>query len=109
MNSVVLVGRLTRDPEVKYTPTQMAIGNFTIAIDRPTQEKKTDFPRITVYGNQAENCEKFLSKGSLVCVQGRLETNGQYTNVSADRVEFLEWKKKEPEPEFEHINENIPF
>lgn len=110
MNSVSLVGRLTRDPEVKYTPTQMAIGNFTIAIDRPTkgEEKKTDFPRITVYGKQAENCEKFLAKGSLVGIQGRLETNGQYTNVSADRVEFLE-RKKEPEPHFEQIDGDIPF
>ena len=104
MNSVVLIGRLTRDPEVRYTAgTQMAVASFTIAIDRPVRaggEKQTDFPRITVFGKQAENCEKFLVKGRLVGVQGRIQT-GSYknrdgvtvytTDVVADRVEFLEW------------------
>lgn len=104
MNSVVLIGRLTRDPEVRYTAsTQMAVATFTIAIDRPVRaggEKQTDFPRITVFGKQAENCERFLAKGRLVGVQGRLQT-GSYqnkdgitvytTDVVADRVEFLEW------------------
>ena len=104
MNSVVLIGRLTRDPEVRYTAgTQMAVCTFTLAIDRPVRaggEKQTDFPRITVFGKQAENCERFLAKGRLVGIQGRLQT-GSYTNkdgatvyttdVVADRVEFLEW------------------
>lgn len=107
MNSVVLIGRLTRDPEVRYTAgSQMAVCTFTIAIDRIArqgEEKKTDFPRITVFGKQAENCERFLKKGRLVGVQGRLQT-GSYTNkdgatvyttdVVADRVEFLEWGDK---------------
>ncbi len=109
MNSVVLIGRLTRDPEVRYiSESQMAIATFTVAIDRPTrsgQEKKTDFPRVTVFGRQAENCEKFLAKGRLVGVQGRIQT-GSYTNrdgatvyttdVVADRVEFLEWGDRAP-------------
>jgi len=73
MNSVVLIGRLTRDPEVRYTPdSQMAVATFTVAIDRPVRqgkEKQTDFPRITVFGKQAENCERFLAKGRLVGVQ----------------------------------------
>ena len=104
MNSVVLIERMTRDPETRYTVgSQMAVCTFTIAIDRVTrqgEEKKTDFPRITVFGKQAENCERFLKKGRLVGVQGRLQT-GSYTNkdgatvyttdVVADRVEFLEW------------------
>ncbi|MBR5229901.1 MAG: single-stranded DNA-binding protein [Firmicutes bacterium] len=104
MNSVVLIGRLTRDPEVRYTAgTQMAVCTFTLAIDRPVRagsEKQTDFPRVTVFGKQAENCERFLAKGRLVGIQGRLQT-GSYTNkdgntvyttdVVADRVEFLEW------------------
>lgn len=103
MNSVVLIGRLTRDPEVRYTDGQMAIATFTVAIDRPVRaggEKKTDFPRVTVFGKQAENCERFLAKGRLVGVQGRIQT-GSYktqsgetrytTDVVADRVEFLEW------------------
>lgn len=61
MNSVILIGRLTRDPELRYTSgTQMAVATFTVAIDRPVRagaEKQTDFPRVTVFGKQAENCE----------------------------------------------------
>lgn len=104
MNSVVLIGRLTRDPEIRYTAsTQMAVASFTVAIDRPVRaggEKQTDFPRVTVFGKQAENCERYLAKGRLVGIQGRLQT-GSYqnkdgvtvytTDVVADRVEFLEW------------------
>lgn len=104
MNNVVLIGRLTRDPEIRYiSENQTAVATFTVAIDRPVrsgQEKKTDFPRVTVFGRQAENCERFLAKGRLVGVQGRIQT-GSYTNkdgqtvyttdVVADRVEFLEW------------------
>lgn len=140
MNSVVLIGRLTRDPEIRYTSgTQMAVATFTVAIDRPRRadaEKQTDFPRVTVFGKQAENCEKFLAKGRLVGIQGRLQT-GSYTNkegatvyttdVVADRVEFLEWGDK-PQSEasrvaaaeplenqegvpngFAAIDEDIPF
>ena len=104
MNSVILIGRLTRDPELRYTSgSQMAVTNFSIAVDRPTrqgEERKADFPRITVFGKQAENCEKFLAKGRMVAIQGRIQT-GSYqdkdgktiytTDVVADRVEFLEW------------------
>ena len=102
MNNVVLIGRLTKDPEIRYTSgTQMAVCTFTVAVDRPVkpgEEKKADFPRITVFGKQAENCEKYLAKGRLVGIQGRIQT-GSYTNkdgatvyttdVVADRVEFL--------------------
>ena len=104
MNSVVLIGRLTRDPEVRYSAgTPMAICRFSVAIDRPPRqngEKQTDFPNVVVFGKQAENCERYLAKGRLVGIQGRLQT-GSYTNkdgatvyttdVVADRVEFLEW------------------
>lgn len=104
MNSVTLIGRLTKDPDVRYiSENQTAVASFTVAIDRPVkagQEKKADFPRVTIFGKQAENCEKYLAKGRLVGVQGRIQT-GSYTNkdgvtvyttdVVADRVEFLEW------------------
>lgn len=104
MNSVALIGRLTKDPEVRYiSENQMAVASFTVAIDRPVkagQEKKADFPRVTAFGRTAENCERFLAKGRLVGIQGRIQT-GSYTNkdgvtvyttdIIADRVEFLEW------------------
>ena len=60
MNHAVLIGRLTRDPEVRYTPeTQTAVARFSVAIDRPVRsdgEKQTDFPKVVVFGKQAENC-----------------------------------------------------
>ena len=104
MNSVMLIGRLTRDQEVRYTSgSQMAVANFTLAIDRPVrqgEERKADFPRVVVFGRQAETCEKYLAKGRLVAVEGRIQT-GSYqnrngdtvytTDVVASRVEFLEW------------------
>ena len=128
MNSVVLIGRLTRDPELRYTTgTQTAVATMTVAIDRPVKagdERQTDFPRVTVFGKQAENCEQYLKKGRLVGVQGRLQT-GSYTNnngvtvyttdVVADRVEFLEWgdkaeqKPKEEPSGFSQLDEDIPF
>lgn len=133
MNSVILIGRLTKDPEVRYTASQMAVASFTLAIDRPTGkdgEKHADFPRITVFGKQAENCERYLSKGRMVAVQGRIQT-GSYkdkdgktvytTDVVADRVEFLgsnngEKNEKESYTEraempdsFTEIDDDVPF
>ena len=134
MNNVTLIGRLTKDPEVRYTSgTQMAVARFSIAIDRPVKqgaEKQTDFPSIVVFGKQAENCERFLGKGRLVGIEGRIQT-GSYTNkegnkvytteVVVNRVEFLDWAKdsnqqqEKPQdmgiPEgFSAIeDENIPF
>lgn len=133
MNNVALIGRLTRDPEVRYTSeTQMAVARFSVAIDRPVRsdgEKQTDFPNVVVFGRQAENCERFLSKGRLVGIQGRIQT-GKYTNkngdtvytteVFANHVEFLDWGKKEtngdkaepanvPEGFEKMAEEDIPF
>jgi single-strand DNA-binding protein len=106
MNNVVLIGRLTKDPDVRYTQDQMAIANFTLAVDRQVQagkEKQADFIRITVFGKQAESCEKYLAKGRMVGIQGSLRT-GSYqskdgatvytTEVAAYRVEFLDWGDK---------------
>ena len=103
MNSVVLIGRLTRDPEVRYTESQLAVARFSIAINRVPgrdgQDRGADFPNIVVFGKQAENCERFLTKGRQVAIQGHIQT-GSYekdgrkvytTDVVADRVEFLDW------------------
>ena len=123
MNQVFLTGRLTKDPETRYTSgSQIAVCTFTLAVDRPTkqgEEKKADFPRITVFGRQAENCEKYLSKGKKVAVQGRLQT-GSYknregvtvytTDVVAERIEFLEWgDQKKPQEEFQALDEELPW
>lgn len=105
MNQVILIGRLARDPELSYTPnTQAAVCRFTIAVDRPRRQGEdagADFIRITVWDRQAENCDRYLTKGSQVAIRGRIET-GSYknrdgatvytTDVVADRfggVEFL--------------------
>jgi single-strand DNA-binding protein len=105
LNNVVLIGRLTKDPELRYIPeSQNAVATFTLAVDRPfAKEKQADFIRITVFGKQAENCERFLTKGKMAGIQGRIQT-GSYknkegatvytTDVVADRVEFLEWGDK---------------
>ncbi len=65
MNNVILIGRLTRDPETRYTASsQMAVTTFTVAINRPHREgreQQADFPRVTVFGKQAENCEKYAA------------------------------------------------
>jgi single-strand DNA-binding protein len=115
MNNIVLTGRLTKDPELRYIPeSQNAVAAFTLAVDRPmSKEKQTDFIRVTVFGKQAENCERFLTKGRMCGIQGRLQT-GSYKNkegatvytsdVIAERVEFLEWGDKQSgfKPEYEN-------
>lgn len=130
MNNVTLIGRLTKDPEVRYTEQQLAVARFNIAIDRIGKDKGADFPSIVVFGKQAENCEKWLNKGRLVAIQGHIQT-GNYTNkdgnkvyttdVIADRVQFLEWGDKKDNincnndnaddiPDgFEAIDEDVPF
>ena len=84
MNNVTLIGRLTRDPDVRYTSsTQMAVARFSIAINRPTRKdgtEQTDFPNIVAFGKTAELCEKFLVKGRLVGIQGRIQTGSYEKN-----------------------------
>lgn len=128
MNTVSLVGRLTRDPEVRYTSTQMAVARFSIAIDRPAKEggeKQTDFPNIVVFGKQAENCERYLAKGRKVAINGRIQT-GSYpdkegrkvytTDVVANYVEFLDSASQQAKPEqgeqvegFKQADDDMPF
>lgn len=106
MNVVAIIGRLVKDPEVRYTKDGMAIAQMTVAIDRPPRKdgtKDADYPRIQVFGKSAENCQKYLKKGMMVGVNGKIQT-GSYTNkngdkvyttdVVADRVTFVEWAEK---------------
>ena len=102
MNKVILMGRLTRDPEVRYgAASQTAVARFSIAVDRPRAkegEQTADFINIVCFGKTAELVEKYLGKGRLVGITGRIQT-GSYekdgkkvytTEVHADRVEFLD-------------------
>lgn len=105
MNRVVLVGRLTKDPELRYTPNGVAVATFTLAVNRSFTnaqgEREADFISIVVWRKIAENAANFLKKGSLAGVDGRVQTRsyeGQdgkrvyVTEVLAESVQFLEPK-----------------
>lgn len=102
MNKVTLIGRLTKDPELRYTSSNIAVVSFTLAVDRgytsPNGERQADFLNIVVWRKPAENVKKFLTKGSQVAVDGSIQTrsyddqNGQkryITEILANSVEFL--------------------
>lgn len=106
MNRTVLVGRLTKDPELKYTPSGVAVASFTLAVNRSftnqSGEREADFINCTVWRKPAENVANYLKKGSLAGVDGRIQTRnfeGQdgkrvfITEVVAESVQFLEPKK----------------
>ena len=102
MNKVFLIGRLTRDPELRYTGSNTAVATFSLAVNRnfsnQNGEREADFINIVVWRKQAENVKNFLTQGSQVAIDGRIQTrsyddqNGQkryVTEVVADNVEFL--------------------
>ena len=102
MNRVVLIGRLTRDPELRYTGSNTAVATFSLAVNRNFQnqqgEREADFINIVVWRKQAENVKNYLQQGSQVAIDGRIQTrsyddnNGQkryVTELVADNVEFL--------------------
>lgn len=106
MNKVVLIGRLTKDPDVRYSQGEnsMAIARFSIAVDRKTksgEEKQADYPNCVAFGKVAELIEKYVHKGNRFGVIGHIQT-GSYTNrdgvkvyttdVMVDEIEFLESK-----------------
>jgi single-strand DNA-binding protein len=105
MNRVVLVGRLTKDPDLRYTPNGVPVATFTLAVNRPFSsqagEREADFINCVVWRKPAENVANFLKKGSLAGVDGRIQTRnyeGQdgkrvyVTEVQAESVQFLEPK-----------------
>lgn len=87
MNQVILMGRLTKDPEVRRTPDGKAVGNYTLAVDRKyaRSEQKTDFIRCVVWEKKAEFAEQYLRKGTKIAVTGRIQT-GEYTNQKGEKV-----------------------
>lgn len=138
MNQVVLVGRLTRDPELKYIPgTGTAVASFTIAVDRNYINKEgkrdTDFIPIEVIGKSAEYCANYITKGKLVALEGNIRVDNYqtqsgekriFTKVSTKSVQSLESKNKSSnsykesvqdgtiglDPQgFEIIDDELPF
>lgn len=111
MNRIILLGRLTRDVEIKYTQGGMAVGRTCIAVDRRSKDKdnkEADFINLTMFGKTAEFVEKYLGKGRRILVEGRLKISKykdkegkerDWTEVLVDNVEFADDKKKEaPDP-----------
>jgi len=103
LNRVILIGRLTRDPDLRYTPSGVAVTNFTLAVDRPFKtdsgEREADFISIVVWRQLAETCANYLKKGRLTAVEGRIQVRNYENNegkrvyvteVIADNVRFLE-------------------
>ena len=137
MNRVMLIGRLTTKPELRYTGSNVPYSRFSIAVNRTFSnnqgQRETDFINVVVWRKQAENVCNFLDKGSLVAVEGRLQTgnyddkdgNKRYTmDVVGDNVQFLESKGQaqnrssmdnsfggyEPEPSYPTMDvQNDPF
>lgn len=108
LNQVVLIGNLTRDPELRYTPDGTPVASFTIAVNRPfvnrQGEREADFVPIVVWRKRAETCSEYLMKGSQVAIEGRLQVRNYedkdgirkwVTEVIARRVDFLQRLKKQ--------------
>lgn len=109
MNQVVLIGRLTRDPELRFIPNSgKAVARFSIAVNREySKDKEADFFNIVVWGKPAENCANYLKKGRLVAINGAMQNNNyedkngvKHYNIEvvANRVEFLEWGDRNEQP-----------
>lgn len=135
MNSIILIGRPTGTPTVTYTPSQMAIAKFSLAVDRDRKskdgEKEADFFDVTAFGKTAESCERYAAKGKMLAVRGRAQIDsfkgkdGQTRKafvVIADQVQFLEWPDRDQKPKprkpveideepfgFQALDADIPF
>ena len=107
MNKVILIGRLSREPELRYTQSGTPVCQINIAINRPTaqdKEPETDFINVVLWNKQAENVAKYVTKGGQVAVEGRIQTRSYENNegkktfvteVIASNVEFLQIKKND--------------
>ena len=111
MNKIILTGRLTRDPEMRYSANNTAIATYTLAVNRPfrqNSEQQADFLRCVTFASTAQFAEKYLAKGMRVAVEGRIQT-GSYTNqegqkiyttdVVVERQEFLEKMADNSQPD----------
>lgn len=125
LNQSTLIGRLVRDVESRQTQNGVAVGTFTIAVDRPFKnqegEREADFIDIVTWRKQAENCAQYIGKGSLVAVTGRLQIRSyddkegirrKVAEIVADNVQFLDKRGESTEdiPTEDIIdNDKVPF
>ena len=107
INKAILTGRLGKDVELRYTPSGKAVATFSLAVTDSYNREVTHWLNIIVWGKSAENCANYLSKGSLVGVDGRIQTRNYenkegrkvyVTEIVADRVEYLDSKGKSDKP-----------
>lgn len=120
MNKVFLIGRLTKDPEIRYNSQNIAITRFTLAVSRPKQkdrEEEADFISCVCFNNQAKNFVKYQKKGNLVAIFGRIRT-GFYddektnkrvytTDVIADEIKYLSFKEESQTQINQNVNNQI--
>jgi single-strand DNA-binding protein len=119
LNRVILIGRLTRDPELRYTPAGVATAGFTLAVDRPFTSgngaREADFIPIITWRQLAENCANYLRKGRLAAVEGRINIRNYENNegrrvyvteVVADNVRFLESNRESGAPQQGYSGDN---
>ena len=122
MNKVVLIGRLTRDPELRYTSSNIPSATFSLAVNRPFQNqngvREADFINIVMWRKQAETAKKYLTKGSLISIEGRIQTRNYdgadgkkvyVTEVVADNFEFLETKGKKTSTPMSDVSNDIEY
>ena len=122
MNKVVLIGRLTRDPELIYTSSNIPSATFSLAVNRPFQNqngvREADFINIVMWRKQAETAKKYLTKGSLISIEGRIQTRNfdgadgkkvYVTEVVADNFEFLETKGQKTSTPMSDVSNDIEY
>lgn len=122
MNKVILIGRLTRDPELRYTSSNIPSATFSLAVNRPFQNqngvREADFINIVMWRKQAETAKKYLTKGSLISIEGRIQTRNYdgadgkkvyVTEVVADNFEFLETKGQKTSTPMSDVSNDIEY
>lgn len=118
MNKVILIGRITKDLELKHTNNSLAYCKFTLAVNKAFKKNEADFINCVVWRKTAENLVKYCRKGSQIAVEGAIQT-GSYTNnhgtrvytteVMAETIEFLDSVKKQQEYQDEYYNANNDY
>lgn len=121
MNKIILLGRLTKDPEIRYTPTGKAVAGFTLAVNRPFKNEEgqqdADFIPVVLWGKIAETVGNYVHKGQRLLVEGRLQirtytakdgSNRWVTKVIGEHIEFIE-KKEDSSGNYNDFGSAVPF